>query len=166
MENSFKGIQGLTPEEYYIKLSIEALDNFIENPNDDEMYGSLLTAILERPKTLRAALKSYMDNSIAGVFPRYCALKREEAENLNKVLSKLPQKEFEFRKHDDVTIYARYDEGFEEAFVVKVKYPITYAKGIFIISNSAIGNGSELVEEVGYGLVNFGCIEEIQDNIG
>lgn len=53
----------LTPAEDYALRMINALDGFIDNPDNIEWSDEILMFILERPKTLRSALSAYLYKS-------------------------------------------------------------------------------------------------------
>lgn len=53
----------LTPAEDYTLRMINALDGFIDNPDNIEWSDEILMFILERPKTLRSALSAYLYKS-------------------------------------------------------------------------------------------------------
>lgn len=52
-----------TPAEEYALRMINALDGFIDNPDDMDWSNDILMFILERPKTLRSALAAYLYKS-------------------------------------------------------------------------------------------------------
>lgn len=55
--------KNLTPAQDYAIRMINALDGFIENPEDMDWQNDILMFILERPKTLRSALAMYLNKS-------------------------------------------------------------------------------------------------------
>lgn len=52
-----------TPAEDYALRMINAIDGFIDNPDDTDWSDEILMFILERPKTLRSALAAYLYKS-------------------------------------------------------------------------------------------------------
>lgn len=53
----------ITPAQDYALRMINALDGFIDNPDDIDWSNDILMFILERPKTLRSALAAYLYKS-------------------------------------------------------------------------------------------------------
>lgn len=49
-----------TPAQDYAKRMIDALDGFINNPEDIDWTNDLVMLVFERPKTLRSALSAYL----------------------------------------------------------------------------------------------------------
>lgn len=55
--------KSLTPAEDYALRMINAIDGFLDNPDDTDWSDEILMFILERPKTLRSALAAYLYKS-------------------------------------------------------------------------------------------------------
>lgn len=66
----------LTPAQDYALRMINALDGFIDNPNDLDWSNDILMFILERPKTLRSALAAYFYKSKSAQIDRQIAKHR------------------------------------------------------------------------------------------
>lgn len=56
-------IKQITPAEDYALRMINAIDGFLDNPDDTTWSDEILMFILERPKTLRSALAAYLYKS-------------------------------------------------------------------------------------------------------
>lgn len=50
----------ISPAQEYAIRMINALDGFIENPDDIDWSNDILMMVMERPETLRAALAGYL----------------------------------------------------------------------------------------------------------
>lgn len=61
----------LTPAQAYMQHLIDALTNIIENPDDTDWQDEVLMQILQRPKTLRAALAAALYKSKSAAQYRY-----------------------------------------------------------------------------------------------
>lgn len=55
--------KSLTPAEDYALRMINAIDGFLDYPDDTSWSDEILMFILERPKTLRSALAAYLYKS-------------------------------------------------------------------------------------------------------
>lgn len=66
----------ITPAQDYALRMINALDGFIENPQDEDWRNDILMFILERPRTLRSALSAYLYKSQSAQYNREVANKR------------------------------------------------------------------------------------------
>lgn len=66
----------ITPAQDYAIRMINALDGFIDNPNDIDWSNDILMFVLERPQTLRSALAAYLYKSQSAQLEREIIRKR------------------------------------------------------------------------------------------
>lgn len=65
----------LTPAQSYMGKMVEALDQYLAEPENEEYGLNVLTLALERPKTLRSALSAHLYKSISSQPKKFTALK-------------------------------------------------------------------------------------------
>lgn len=65
----------LTPAQSYMGRMVEAIDQYLAEPENEDYGMNVLTIALERPKTLRSALSSYLYKSISSQPKKFTSLK-------------------------------------------------------------------------------------------